>query len=229
MKKILIVDDLKPFIEQQKNILCRSDFQILTATSGIDALEIHKELGADLMIIDLDMPGMSGDELCSEIRKNSNLKSVSILMVTRPNEKDIERCKKCGANDYITKPIKAQSLVEKATILLVVSERKNFRALAKIKIEGMSNSFNFSAFSVNLSSTGILIETELSLPISDVISCSFFLPDKTSVSFKGEVARVMKKNGAGMYQYGIRFTNISNLNKLAIEEYIKTHHTSSDK
>lgn len=93
LKKILIVDDLKPSVEQQKSILSRSDVHMFTATSGPEALSTHRNVKAALMVTDLDMPGMAGDELCSIIRKDPDLRFVSILIVTRPREADIARCK----------------------------------------------------------------------------------------------------------------------------------------
>ena len=105
MRKILIVDDLKPFIEEEKNILSRSDVHIFTATSGSEALSIHKNVKVDLMVVDLDMPSMTGDELCSLVRKDPDLKFVSILMVTRPRETDIARCKNAARMIILQNPL----------------------------------------------------------------------------------------------------------------------------
>lgn len=96
LKKIVIVDDLSPFVGHQKSILSRSSVHIFTAASGPEALSTHRNVKADLLVTDLDMPGMAGDELCSIIRKDPDLRFVSILIVTKPREADISRCKKCG-------------------------------------------------------------------------------------------------------------------------------------
>src|SRR3990172_4252938 len=64
MKKVLLVDDVKLFLELEKTLLNRSNLQIFTASSGQEALEIHKREKADLILCDLYMPGMNGDEVC---------------------------------------------------------------------------------------------------------------------------------------------------------------------
>lgn len=228
MKNILIVDDLKPFIETQKNILSRSDVCILTATSGIEALAIHKDTPVDLMVIDLDMPGMAGDELCESIRKDTTMKHVSILMATRHRESDIERCKKCGANDYITKPIKSEVLIQKAGALLGISERKSYRVFVRVNIDGSKGSLPFSALTINISSGGMLIEAKQMLQPGDIVNCSFFLPVKTAISVKGAVIRVIKKQTTGSFQYGIQFKEISESVRQLIDSFVKGSSASKD-
>lgn len=68
MKKILITDSLK-YLVSGENILSRANIQIFTAASSQEILSIHKSEKADLIIIDLDMPDMPGDKLCSMLRK----------------------------------------------------------------------------------------------------------------------------------------------------------------
>ncbi len=222
MKKILIVDDLKPFVEQEKSILSRADVHIFTATNGLEALSIHKNVKVDLIVADLDMPGMTGDELCSTIRKDPDLRFVSILMVTRPRETDIARCKKCGANDYITKPINENHLLEKTTNLLGVPIRKAYRVFVNVSIKGENEHAKFLATSINISTAGILIEAKKLLNIGDIVNCSFFLPGSPAISITGEVARLIKKPSEDGYRYGIKFTAISDIARQIIEDFVKS-------
>ena len=80
MKKLLIVGNIQQFMATEKNILNRADIKIFTAQSGEKALEIHRTERVDLIITELDMPGISGDKLCSLIRKDEELKHVSIII-----------------------------------------------------------------------------------------------------------------------------------------------------
>jgi len=222
LKKILIVDDLKPFVEQEKSILSRSDVHIFTATSGSEALSIHRNVKVDLMVVDLDMPGMAGDELCSIIRKDTELKFVSILMVARPREADIARCKKCGANDYITKPINPGVLLDKATTLLGVAIRKAYRVFVNVSVEGEKEHARFTATSVNISTAGFLVEAKKALNIGDIVNCSFFLPGTATISVTGEVVRTIKKPTEDAYQHGIKFTTISDASRQIIKDFVKS-------
>lgn len=223
MKKILIVDDLKPFVEQEKSILSRADVHIFTATSGTEALTIHKNVKVDLMVVDIDMPGMSGDELCSIIREDPELRDVSVLMVTRPREADILRCKNCGANDYIKKPIDEKVLIEKATTLLGVPIRKAYRVFVNVSVKGEGERIKFIATSVNISTSGILIEAKKSLNVGAIVHCSFFLSGTSTISATGKVVRIIKKPTEDTYQYGIKFTSISDAARQIIGEFVKSH------
>lgn len=220
VRKILIVDDLKPFVEQEKNILMRSDFKIYTANSGKAALELHSTEKMDLILIDLDMPEMNGDELCSIIREEKSSKRVSLIMVCNNRKESLDRVAKCGANSFITKPISAPKLIETVTRYLEVAPRMTFRVLVKATVKGSFKNEPFFGTTSNISVAGILLETEKTLAKGDTISCSFFIPDSDRILIEGEVARVVKKD-ATTYQYGVKFINIDTASRAAIEKYIE--------
>ena len=77
MKKILLVDNIRSILEREKGLLDRDIFQIFTATSGEEALDVHKKEKADIIIMCLHMTGMGGDEVCKAIRRDPELKHVS--------------------------------------------------------------------------------------------------------------------------------------------------------
>ncbi|MBI4823998.1 MAG: response regulator [Nitrospirae bacterium] len=219
-KKILIVDDLRPFIEQEKNILSRADFQLFTASSGREALEIHKTEKVDIIIADLDMPEVPGDELSRAIREDKTLKKVSIIIVCTKKASDIERCARCGANTYITRPLKGEELLEKVHNLLDVPLRKDIRVLIKVAIKGRFGSEPFFCTSQDISKSGILIETDKTLAKGDIVICSFFMPYEERIVADCEVVRVMK-TGSSLYCYGARFINLNPEYESVIERYVK--------
>ncbi len=220
VKKILIVTDVKPFIEKKKNILSRADFKIFTATSGKEALEVHRAENVDLIITDLDMPVINGDALCSEIRKDEKLRSVSIIIVCNNNKAEIKRCIDCNANLYITRPVKPAELLGKAIQLLNINERESYRVLLKAKVKGKYQEESFFCYSENISVSGILIETDKRLSKGDIIKCSFFLPGSRNMELGGEVVRDVRGSG-NAFCYGIRFLDIDSDSKTAIEDFIK--------
>ncbi len=221
MKKILIVDDLKPFVEESRNILKGADVQIFTAGSGNEAIEIHRRERVDLILLDLDMPDMRGDKVCSIIRNDPDLKFVSILMVIKLRDADIELCRQCGANDYITKPIDPIALLSKTVTLLDIPARKEYRVLMNLKISGEKDNISFSAISLNISINGILLQTAAALSIGDRIKCSLFLPGGSQIAFTGEIIRAEKSASEGLNYYGVRFTSISEDSREAIDYFVK--------
>lgn len=219
-KKILIVDDLRGFIEKEKGILSRSDFKVFTATSGEEALRIHKEERVDLILADLHMPEMGGDELCREIRADESLRHVSIILVSSNRQADLDRCASAGANECVPRRIEPQKLLERVSSLLSIPKREHLRVLIKVSVKGQIKSEPFFGTTQNISTSGVLLETEKPLAKGDVITCSFFIPDSDRIIADGEVKRKTKTDG-GLYHYGVQFIGVSPEGKKAIEAFVK--------
>ncbi len=220
MKKVLIVDDLRTFVDKEKGILDRSDIKIFTATSGAEALAVHRAERVDLIIVDLDMPGMNGDKFCSIIRRDEVLKQVSIIIACDGTESDIARIRQCKANSYITKPIRPVQFLESVGRFLDVPERKSYRVLLKARVEGKFDNEPFYCSSQNISVSGLLVETEKVLEKGDVLSCSFFLPGSECIVTDAEVMRTVRGAENSM-SYGMRFVNLRPAFKAAIETFIE--------
>ncbi len=91
-KKILLVDDVHLFLEQEKTFFNRGQFDLLLADNGNEALRIIREERPDLVFIDLYMPDMDGDKCCHLIKSDENLRKIPVIMVTKGvNEEDFER------------------------------------------------------------------------------------------------------------------------------------------
>ncbi len=221
MKKILIVDDLHTSIEKEKSILNRSDFMIFTTMSSRKALELHKSENMDLIVIELDMPELNGDELCFLVRKDPQMQQVSVIIVGTDSESDMNRFKRCQANAYITKPIRPLQLLEKVSQLLDIQERKNYRVLLKVTVNGKSPTETFFCSSQNISTSGILIETDKVLQKGDSISCSFFLPGAERISVDAEIVRIAQ-NGTSAFHYGGRFINLRSQYRSSIDSFVKS-------
>src|SRR3989304_1417057 len=137
MKKALLVDDVKLFIELEKTLLAnRSNIQLFTASSGQEAIDIHKKEKVDIILCDLYMPGMTGKEVCKIIRDDSSLNKVSIIIITT-SAKDIDECLAAGANDVILKPINPSEFMQKVGKYINVPVRRDIRIPARIEIEGV--------------------------------------------------------------------------------------------
>lgn len=114
--RILLVDDEKKIITVLKAYLQQEGFQVTTALNGLIALTLFKENTYDLIILDLMLPGMSGIEICREIRKIS---SVPIIMLTaKVEEEDRIQGLGIGADDYITKPFSPREVVARVRAVL---------------------------------------------------------------------------------------------------------------
>jgi two-component system, OmpR family, response regulator RegX3 len=116
MPKILIIEDESSIGEALEYQLGREGYDIDRTVDGFEGLKRFKQDGADLVLLDLMLPGMSGEEVCRQIRRNS---SVPIIMLTA---KDTEIDKvvglELGADDYVTKPFSSRELMARVKAVL---------------------------------------------------------------------------------------------------------------
>lgn len=111
-KKILVVDDNIDSIMILRSILESQGFQVLTAQSGAEALEIVPRERPDLVLLDVMMPQMSGIEVLERIKTTHATSRVPVIMVTaKIQDEDVMTGYQHGADYYITKPCTAKQLL----------------------------------------------------------------------------------------------------------------------
>jgi len=210
MKKVLIAQEISAVLLQKNSFLNRADVTVFTAASTDEALKIHRAQNADLFIAHLDMPGMSIDRFSSQISEELQSRRILMIMVCANNTGAIEHCSRCGAHAVMLRPVNPPLLLAKAQQFLGISWRDTFRVLLSATVEGKSGNDTFFCRSEDISPSGMLIETEKTLPPGGRVMCSLILPDGTKVQAAGEVARTLQQaSGAGTNRYGIRFSKLS--------------------
>jgi DNA-binding response OmpR family regulator len=108
-KKILVVDDEPQIVKVVKAYLEKSGYQVVTAADGQTALTAFRQEKPDFMILDLNLPGMDGLDVCKAVRRESN---IPILMLTaRVEETDRLIGLELGADDYVVKPFSPREVV----------------------------------------------------------------------------------------------------------------------
>jgi CheY-like chemotaxis protein len=219
MKKVIISHHFNSVIKKEQNILSRDDIRVFSVSSGGELLKTHQLEHADIIIMDIDMPDMSGDKVCSSIRKNGALKNVSIMIASEDNKSDIARCQASGANSFITKPVEREELFRTIMKFLNISNRINLRVILNVGVKVQFKYDFFFANSENISSSGILFNTDKELSKGDKATCSFFI-GKTLISTHGEIVRVVRKSH-DEYSCGMQFINLSSISKSKIERFIR--------
>jgi len=119
MKRILIIEDDRDIIELVRYNLVNEGFQVSAASDGTAGLASLKKSPPDILLLDLMLPRLSGLEICKEIRRDSALNRLPILMLTaRGEEADRVVGLEMGADDYVTKPFSPRELVARVKALL---------------------------------------------------------------------------------------------------------------
>ena len=116
MTRILVVEDEESFRDALSYMLRKEGFEVETADTGPVALETFDRHGADLVLLDLMLPGLSGTEVCRGLRARS---SVPVIMLTaKDSEVDKVVGLELGADDYVTKPYSTRELVARIRAVL---------------------------------------------------------------------------------------------------------------
>ncbi|GAA4854761.1 response regulator transcription factor [Kitasatospora sp. NPDC048365] len=116
MTRVLVVEDEESFSDALSYMLRKEGFEVAVAATGPDALEQFERNGADLVLLDLMLPGLPGTEVCRQLRVRSN---VPVIMVTaKDSEIDKVVGLEIGADDYVTKPYSTRELVARIRAVL---------------------------------------------------------------------------------------------------------------
>lgn len=116
MIRVLIVEDEESLADPLAFLLSKEGFAATVVTDGPSALSEFDRSGADIVLLDLMLPGMSGTEVCKQLRARS---SVPVIMVTaRDSEIDKVLGLELGADDYVTKPYSARELIARIRAVL---------------------------------------------------------------------------------------------------------------
>lgn len=139
-KKILVVDDEEKIRELIKNYLEKEGFQVVPAADGGEALEFITKEKPNLIVLDWLLPGMSGLEICRQVRQKSK---VPIIMLTAKTE-EVDKLLglELGADDYITKPFSLRELTARIRVVLRRSEPEEEKKTESVKVGGLEINLN---------------------------------------------------------------------------------------
>jgi len=114
--RVLVVEDEESFSDALSFLLAKEGFEVELASSGLQALAAYDRSGADLVLLDLMLPGLSGLEVCRELRGRGD---VPVIMVTaKDSEIDKVVGLEIGADDYVTKPFSSRELLARVRAVL---------------------------------------------------------------------------------------------------------------
>jgi adenylate cyclase len=114
---ILTVDDQPPNLRLLEAVLSPQGYQVITASSGEQALELLHSSNIDLVLLDIRMPGIDGYEVCQRIRSESSTAFLPVIMITASGDYEKTRAIKAGADDFVSKPFHQGELLARVASL----------------------------------------------------------------------------------------------------------------
>jgi two-component system phosphate regulon response regulator PhoB len=135
-EKIIVVDDEKDILELVRYNLDKEGYKIVCVDTGEKAIAEAKKKNADLMILDLMLPGIDGFELCKILKNDPATRDILIIMLTAKGEEaDIVTGLELGADDYITKPFSPRVLLARIKAVLRRRIKSDFDEQSLVKIK----------------------------------------------------------------------------------------------
>lgn len=167
MKKILVVEDDMDIHNLIKNVIEKERYEVISAYSGTEAILLIEKNSIDLILLDLMLPGLSGEEVIKRI------KNIPIIVISaKTSTEDKVNVLTIGANDYITKPFDTNELLARIKVQLRTNKReKNENLVYKDMIlEGSTHTLYIKKEKISLTKTEYTILEQLLLKPKEVIT-----------------------------------------------------------
>ncbi len=117
--RVLLADDEPNILLSLEYLMKREGYEVHVARSGTEALQMLRHVRPALVLLDVMMPGLSGFEVCQELRADETLRATRVLMLTaKGRDTDVAKGLGVGADAYVTKPFSTKDLVQKVREML---------------------------------------------------------------------------------------------------------------
>lgn len=209
MKKILLVEDNKEIHELIKNVLEKERYIVINAYSGTEALIILEKEKIDLILLDLMLPGINGEEIIKKI------KSIPIIVISaKVSNEDKINSLLIGANDYITKPFDMDELLARVKVQL------------RINNTSKNNDLKYKEMTLNcMNHTLILNDQKISLTKTEYNILQELLLEPNRVVTKSRLIELMSNDTLNFDENSLK-VHISNIRKkikqVTDKEYIES-------
>ena len=167
MKKMLVVEDDMDIHNLIKNVLEKERYDVISAYSGTEALLLIEKKDLDLILLDLMIPGLSGEEIIKKV------KNIPIIVISaKISSEDKVNALSIGANDYITKPFDTNELLARIKVQLRLSKKDNNVSLSykDMILDKNSHTLYIKDKNINLTKTEYIILRQLLLNPKQIIT-----------------------------------------------------------
>lgn len=220
--KLLIVDDVELFIQLQISYLGRQRFDIHTARNGAEGLEKARSLKPDLILLDLHMPDMNGDQVCRILKGDPGTSSIPIIIVSS-GTKDYSRVATitAGCDGLLYKPVRKDLLLTIVEECLGISIRRQSRVPVSLSGALILDAMDSPVTISSLSSGGAFVETDLSVIRGDVMELVFSLYGEETVSVHSAVVVWCGRlNDQGPKGAGVLFLTVDPESRDRLNEFV---------
>jgi len=220
MRTVLLADDVRTTLAVEKAFLEARNLRVFSTTSARRALEMAAVVQPDLIILDYEMPEMTGDEVCRRLKSGANTRHIPILVVSSHDDERIARaCTEAGAAGFVRKTEGREALLDRVAEVLGVHKRRHVRVPCMISAALESGGKPLAGVVRNLCAGGLYLVLERTLESGKALWLSFTLPDSgVRIRALGEIVRVESLSG-GLFGYGIQLIQADDSVIEALKEF----------
>lgn len=234
-RRILLTRDPQLLGPMENSLFCRQGYSLLLAENGAQAFEYVEEKDPALVILDLDMPGESGDLCCRRIKTDPILKRTPVILVAPRDQADAPaRCRAAGCDDVIGKPIDPAELIAAACRHLHIVDRSSARFEVSFSLIYGPNPYDMRiGTAINLNMGGLFIRAVELIPFNTELRLELRLPERNApLVLRGRVAWVnhpewvkCQRLPAGM---GVEFIGMDEQTQRSLSDYLTAHELALD-
>ena len=188
-RRILVAEDTELFLEIQSSFLKRDSFELFTARSGQEAIDMARQVLPHLILMSFTLPDISGDKVCASVKAVPELIDTRVAIVT--DDFDTESQMKCideGCDGIVTRPFEKEKLLETVQKLLGETFRRKPRYRVEIPCALYFDNEAVPGVMLDISEIGCRVQMEEAVDHGTSFGVGFNLPDtEHSVNWKGEV------------------------------------------
>ena len=213
--RLLIVDDVQSHLDLERTFLRRAVCEVLTASTGLEAIRVAHEHRPDLIVLDIEMPEMNGIEATRVLSGTPALSAIPVVIVSGSRRK--EEALAAGAREFAHKPLDEDRFLEMVRRFVPVPVRMDARREIRVPCTLVGPGGSLPGLVADVSVSGALVLTGASLAIGDRLHLAFALPGRPpGVEVRGE-AYVVRRAESG---YGLGFTALSDADRWRLQEFI---------
>ncbi len=222
-KKVLIIDDVAIFRHLITTYLGRKSFEIFTSQSGEEGIEKAMSVLPDLIILDLVMSGVTGDEVCRILKGDPKTGKIPIIIVSSLwGESVKERCIEAGCDAFLYKPIRQDTLLATVAEHLKMVSRAENRTGTYLTCFLQHGEYHSETWIHSLSKSGAFIEMENPCLPGETLEATFSLPrTRWEVNVSAEIVWIGKLGDGGPKGVGVIFTDLDHVGEEMINRYVK--------
>jgi len=211
--KILVADDDEAMRDLVEAVLKSAGHDVVTAADGLEAWAAFERESPELLVLDWQMPGLSGVDLCEKVRRTPTGQHTFILMATaRGATDDLRRVLAAGANDYLMKPVLPEALATRITI----AER---HMAVDLERRQAVDALQRAQWLAGIGETAIAIQHEVNNPLTALLGNVALLEDNTMTA--AERSQCLRTIAEQAVRIGAVVRRLSTLRDPRSVEYIR--------